>query len=131
MIAIELEKESEPRFLSQFAALLQLQGIDVNAICCELNVEAVSSFLDQFKFDAGEDEDDSTWYSSEDGAKTFSALAQHLPQLLDGRQDIDQEQLRCELDGASELLGKAARTHTRFHLVVVIIPPGMEGLIGP
>lgn len=130
MIAIELEKETEPMFLSQFAAMSMLQGVDINAICLELNVEPVSSFLDQYKFDAGDDDDASTWYSAQDGAKTFSALAQHLPQYLNGRQDIDQEQLRCELDDARELLTKAVRQNLRFHLVVVIIPPGMEDLIG-
>jgi hypothetical protein len=130
VIAIELEVESEPKFLSQFAALSQLQNVDINAICRELNVMPVSSFLDQYRFDAGEDDDASTWYSAEDGAKTFSALAQHMPQYRDGLLDIDQEQLRCELDDASELLTKAALAETRFHLVVVIIPPGMEELIG-
>lgn len=130
MIAIELEKESDPMFLSELAALSMQQDVDVNAICRELNVEPMSSFLDRYKFDAGDDDDTSTWYSAQDGAKTFSALAQHLPQYLDGRKDLDQEQLECELDDACELLAKAAGANLRFHLVVVITPPGMEDLIG-
>ena len=108
---------------------MELQDVDLNAVCRELRVEPTSSFLDRFRFDAGEDEDPSTWYSAKDGIRTFSALAKHLPQYLDGRHDIDPGQLRSELDDVLELLTQASQANLRFHVVVVIIPPGMEHVI--
>jgi hypothetical protein len=116
--------------MPQFAALSQLQDVDVNVICREHKVEPISSFLDRYNFDVSEDEDPSTWYSAEDGANTFSALAKYVPKIIDGWQGIDHEQLNSELDAAHEILTEAARGNSRFHLVVVIVPPGSEHLTG-
>ena len=100
MIAIELNNGTTPTFLPQFAVLSQLQSIDVNSICCELGVEPISSFLDQHKFDAEVGDDDSTWHSAKDGAKTFSALAKHVMQESDDLKSLDSEGLKSELNDA-------------------------------
>ncbi len=130
MIAIELNNDSTPTFLPQFAALSQLHGVDVNSICRELGVEPVSSFLDKYKFDAGEGEDESTWYSAKEGARTFSALARHASRDFGGLKGVDLGRLKRELDDACKVLTEAVQTNTEFHLVIVIIPPGSEELVG-
>lgn len=130
MIAIELANDSTPTFLPQFAALTLSHDVNINSICRELGVEPVASFLDQYRFDASEGDDESTWYSAEDGARTFSALAKHVSQEFRGLKSIDLDRLKSELDHAREVLAEAADANTKFHLVVVLIPPGSEDLIG-
>ena len=130
MIAIELNNGTTPTFLPQFAALSQLQSVDVNSICRELGVEPISSFLDQHKFDAEEGDDDSTWYSAKDGAKTFSALAKYVLPEIDDLKSLDPEGLKSELNDACELLIKADHANTNFHLIVAIMLPGTEESVG-
>ena len=98
-------------------------------LCRELGVEPISSFLDRYKFDAVDGEDESTWYSAKEGAATFTALAKHISENPEDLADIDKEQLKTELDEACKLLGEAAHADTQFHLVVVIMVPGTEQLL--
>ena len=130
MIAIELDNGKKPTFLPQFAALSKLQDVDVNAICCELGVEPISSFLDQHKFDSDRGEDDSSWYSAKDGAKSFSALTKYVLEDLDDLKDLDPERLERELNDACELLNDADHANTSFHLIIVIMMPGTEEFVG-
>ena len=130
MIAIELNDGTTPKFLPQFFALSIMHGVDVNSICRELRVEPISSFADQIKFDADEGDDDSTWYSATDGARTFCALAKHALQKFDDLKSLDPEGLKSELSDACELLIKADDANTGFHLIIAIMLPGTEELVG-
>ena len=130
MIAIELNNGTAPKFLPQFAALSLSHSDDVNSICHEIGVEPISSFLDQHKFDTKNGDDDSTWYSAKDGAKTFAALAKHALRAFDDLKELDIEGLKSELSDASELLIKADHAKTSFHLIIAIMMPGTEELIG-
>ena len=116
-------------FLPQFAALSLSTSVDVNSICHEIGVEPISSFLDQHKLDAEEGDDDSTWYSAKEGAKTFDALAKHALRAFDDLKELDTEGLKSELSDASELLIKADHANTGFHLIIAIMMPGTEELV--
>lgn len=129
MIAIELDNDSEPKFLPQFGALSQLENVDVNAICRELSVVPISSFPDQCRFDTDEGEDGSTWYSAGDGARTFSALSDYFLRDPNSLQGLDPEKLRHEFDEVCELLINADQTGTKFHLIIAIMWPGSEELV--
>lgn len=126
MLAIEVADGAKPLFLPNFSSYTISPDNDVNAMCRELGVVPISEFLDRIRFDVPEGEDDSTWYSSSDGAATFASIAKGVADNPGHLGEQSRTLLIAELEEASELLAEAARNGKDFHIVVVIVPRGTD-----
>ena len=130
MIGIEFRDLSSPVLLPAFTAIVDFKDFDVNALCRELSVEPVSSFLDRFNFDAVNEDEESTWYSASIALETFRSLRAHVENNSDilatekwADTDVSRADFVNELKKCETLLEERVDSGDIFHLIVIMVIP--------